>query len=93
MGLRSGGDSFAAARSCGGGAVLEGPLDGGGGTVVTAPLIAGGGGHDHTLDLVSGESRVASLTLVLDARVPVGRPRCDCSSCTSAFFVGIRAPV
>jgi hypothetical protein len=93
MGLRSGGDSFAAARSCSGGAVLEGPLDGGGGTVVTAPLIAGGGGHDHTLDRVSGESQAASLTLVLGARVPMGRPRCDYSSCTSAFFVGIRAPV
>jgi hypothetical protein len=44
MGLRSGGGSLAVAGSCGGGAVLEAPLDGGCGVVVTGPLVGGGGG-------------------------------------------------
>jgi hypothetical protein len=44
MGLRSGGDSVAAAGSCGGGVVLEAPLEG------------GGGGSGHTANPVSSES-------------------------------------
>jgi hypothetical protein len=53
MGLRSGGCSPAAVRSCGGGAVLESPLDDGGGVVVISPLGGGGGGDSHTADLAS----------------------------------------
>jgi hypothetical protein len=76
MGLRSGGDSFVAARSCGGGAVLKAPLDNSGGAVVTTLLVGGGGGGGgHTADPVFGESRSTSLAPVLGARVLVGRPR------------------
>jgi hypothetical protein len=78
MGLRSGGGgSLVAVGSCGGGAVLKAPLDGGGGAVVTGSLVGSGGsgGGGGTVDLVSGESRSASLALILGARVPVGRPR------------------
>jgi hypothetical protein len=74
MGLQSGGCSPAAAGSCGGGAVLESPLNGGGGVVVTSPLRGGGGGSGHTTDPASGESMPASLAPSLGARVPVGRP-------------------
>jgi hypothetical protein len=56
MGLWSVGCKLAAAGSCGGGAVLEAPLDGGGSTVVTGPLGGGGGSDGHTADPVSGES-------------------------------------
>jgi hypothetical protein len=75
MGLWSGGCSLAAARSCGGGAMLELPLDGGGGMVVASPLRGGGGGSGHTTDPTSRESGPASLAPSLDARVLVGRPR------------------
>jgi hypothetical protein len=75
MGLRSGGCSLAAAGSCGGGAVLESPLDSVGGVVVASPLGCGGGGGGHTADLASGVSEPASLAPSLGARVPVGRPR------------------
>jgi hypothetical protein len=53
MGLRSGGDLVAVAGHCGGGAVLEVPLEGG-----------GGGGGGHTADPVSGECWLASLAPV-----------------------------
>jgi hypothetical protein len=76
MGLRSGGGSLAAVGSCGGGAVLEVPLDGGGGMVATVPLGgSGGGGGSHTADPDSKESGLASLAPILGARVPVGQPR------------------
>jgi hypothetical protein len=74
MGLRSGGCSLAAVRSCGGGVVLESLLDGGGGVVVIGPLGGGGGGGGHTVDPPSGESRSASLAPFLGARVLMGRP-------------------
>jgi hypothetical protein len=72
MGLRSGGYSLAAAGCCGGSAVLEAPLDGGGGVVVTSPLGGSGGGGGHNADLISRESRPASLAPSLGARVQVG---------------------
>jgi hypothetical protein len=75
MGLRSGGGSLVAVGSCGGGVVLEVPLDSGGGAVVTCPIGGGGGSGGHTTDPVSRESWPASLALIIGARVPVGRPR------------------
>jgi hypothetical protein len=44
-------------------------------TVVIAPLVGGGGGSGHTADLVSSDSLLASLALILDARILVGRPQ------------------
>jgi hypothetical protein len=65
MGLWSGGDSIAMVGSCGGG--------GGSVTVLSVPL--GGDGGGHTTDLVSDETRSASLAPVHGAKVPMGRPR------------------
>jgi hypothetical protein len=62
----------AATRSCGGGAMLESPLDGGGGMVVIGPLRGGGGGGGHTADPTSGEFRPTSLAPYHGARVSVG---------------------
>jgi hypothetical protein len=53
MGLRSGGGSLVAVGSCGGGVVLEVPLDSGGGAVVTCPIGGGGGSGCHTTNPVS----------------------------------------
>jgi hypothetical protein len=74
MGLQSGSCSPAVVGSCGGGVVLESPLDDGGGVVVTGPLGGGGGGSSHTADPASRESESASLAPSLGTRVPVGRP-------------------
>jgi hypothetical protein len=66
---------------------------GGGGSMRTAPPGGGGGGSGHTSDLVSDETRPTSLVPVLGARVLVGRFGFVSSDYTSAFLVGIRAPV
>jgi hypothetical protein len=58
----------AAVGSCGGGAVLESPLDGGGGVVVTGPLGGVGGGGGHTADPVGPVCPAPAL----GARVSVG---------------------
>jgi hypothetical protein len=76
MGLWSGGDLAAVVGSCGGGVVLEAPLDGGGGgvMVLTALLGGSGGGDGHTSDPVLGDPWSVSLALVHGARVPMGLP-------------------
>jgi hypothetical protein len=51
-GLRSGGESVAAAGSCGGGVVLDVPFDGGG-EVVMSGLLGGGGGGAATRQIQS----------------------------------------
>jgi hypothetical protein len=69
MGLRRGGASLAATESCGGGVVLDAPLDRGGAMVVT-----GGCGGGHTSDLISDENCSVSHAPSRGARVPVGKP-------------------
>jgi hypothetical protein len=74
MGLQSGGCSLVAVGSYEGGAVLEALLDGGGAAVVSGLLGGGDGGDSHTADSISRGSGLASLALILGARVPVSRP-------------------
>jgi hypothetical protein len=69
-----GGVVFSCCSGGGGGGVMAMVGGGGHGLVRTASPGDGGGGGGHTADLVSVESQPATLALICNARVPVGRP-------------------
>jgi hypothetical protein len=96
MGLRSGGCSLAVAGSCGGGAVLESPLDGGGhmvGAVRSEAVMVA----TATLQIRPLGSPVRlplhpPLVLGFQWVDPVGRSGSVSSACTTTLVAWIRAP-
>jgi hypothetical protein len=65
---------FSCGSGGGGGGVMATVGGGGGGSVRTVPPRGSGGGGGHTLNLMSGETRPASLASLHGARVLLGGP-------------------